>query len=44
MFDFPEVEISYNRFAKELIEKYLCREIDDYTWQGDIKNFKKSRN
>lgn len=43
MFDFPEVEISYNRFAKELIEKYLCREIDDYTWQGDIKNFKKKQ-
>ncbi|MBQ8575324.1 MAG: hypothetical protein IJ447_04680 [Clostridia bacterium] len=43
IFDFLNVEISYNRRAKELIEKYTQTEIDDYTIAGDIKNFKKKR-
>lgn len=43
LFDFPNVHISYNRRAKELIEKYTQTEIDDYTFSGDIKNFKKKR-
>lgn len=42
-FDFPEVFITYNRRAQELIEKYTQTEINDYTLAGDIKRFKKKR-
>lgn len=34
------VRLSYNRRAKELIEKYSQKEIEDYTLSGDIKNLK----
>ena len=41
--DFLKVEVSYNRRAKELIEKYTQTEMYDYTLAGDIKRFKKKR-
>lgn len=43
MFDFPEVEISYNRRAKDLVEKYMQEEINDYTIAGDIRKIKEKR-
>lgn len=41
--NFLKVEVSYNRRAKELIEKYTQTEINDYTLAGDIRKFKKKR-
>lgn len=41
--DFLDVEVSYNRCAKDLIEKYMQEEISDHTIAGDIRKFKKKR-